>query len=420
MAKFRESLKNEGITTDVEEVEVPIRIADAFLQRGLQVLRVQGTFDDTVPLRADPSIKINLDLRPRVESASGGLADLVAEDAAGQDETPHLRRLSPLLDWGRITIACMNFRRDKGLTNLAFDTAALQAVFRDAAIVILSTPGYFRTDKFSGLARVEGIVLTALTKYIATYYERRRKEWETKHLRLEPLTEADGNLAFGKYIVKVSTEKPGVAERLTALVNEAKKLYERPLGAADGMPTAYIPNHLYQPLLCGWDELDNIKPTGLEPSETDFIADLRKHLQAHPELLQGRELFLLRNQVTYGIVFYDETGSGFYPDFLLWLVTTDGAQTLVFIDPHGIGREPLTGAKIQLHARLRDKIAPSLRAQHPDIDLRLDAFILAPTHASDRSIPIVQDNSPEALAANHILFQKDARYIEKLFAALGR
>ena len=418
MAKFRVSLKNEGITTDVEEVEVPIRIADASLKRGLRVLRVQGTFSEAVPLRVETGIKINLDLRPRVESASGGLDDLVTEDAAGLDQTSHLRRLSPLLDWGRLTIACMNFRRDKGLNNLAFDTAALQAVFHGATIVVLGTPGYFRTDKFSGLDRVEEVVLAALTKYIATYYERRRKEWETKNLRLEPLTEADGNLAFGKYVIKVSTDKPQVAKPVNEIVTEAKDLYDKQLEEADGLPTAYIANHLYQPLLCGWDELDNVKPTGLEPSEIDFIADLRAHLQAHPDVLQGRDLFLLRNQVTYGIVFYDETGSGFYPDFLLWLVAADGAQTLVFIDPHGIGREPLTGAKIQLHRRLRDDIAPRLREQHPDINLRLDAFILAPTHAGDRTIPIIVDNSPEVLAANHILFQKGEPYIEKLFAAL--
>ena len=85
----------------------------------------------------------------------------------------------------------------------------------------------------------------------------------------------------------------------------------------------------------------------------------------------------------------------------------------------GIGREPLTGTKIQLRTRLRDDIAPRLRYQHPDINLRLDAFILAPTHAGDKTIPIIADNSPEVLAANHILFQRDERYIEKLFVALN-
>ena len=85
----------------------------------------------------------------------------------------------------------------------------------------------------------------------------------------------------------------------------------------------------------------------------------------------------------------------------------------------GIGREPLTGTKIQLRARLRDDITPRLRYQHPDINLRLDAFILAPTHAGDKTIPIIADNSPEVLATNHILFQRDERYIEKLFVALN-
>ena len=326
--------------------------------------------------------------------------------------------MSPLLDWGRITLDVMNFRREKGLSNLAFDTAALKAVLRGATLNILSAPGYFHTNKWSGLARFEKVVLAALTKYIATYYERRRKEWETKNLHLEPLTEADGNLAFQRYLVKVSTDKPHIAKRINEIVTEAKDLYDKQLEESDGLPTAYIPNHLYQPLLCGWDKLDNIKPTGLEPSEIDFIADLRDHLHTHQDLLQGRELFLLRNQVTYGIVFYDDTGSGFYPDFLLWLVAADGAQTLVFVDPHGIGREGLKSAKIQLHRRLRDDIAPRLREQHPELNLRLDAFILAPTHAGDKTVPIIVDNSAEVLAENHILFQKGEPYIAKLFAAL--
>lgn len=419
MAKFRESLQNEGIAPDVAEVAIPIRIADTVLQKGLGVLRLQGTFQEPVLLRPDADVPISLDLCPRVQAAVGGPTNIVMAVAAGVDQTATLRQYAPLLDWNRLALSCMAFRRDKGLDNLALDAAALQAVFREASLTVSGAAGCFPTDTFSGLARMEEVVLAALTKYIATFYERRRKEWETKNLRWEPLTKTDGNLEFGQYVVKISTDKPLVAARITEIVAEKKDIYERELTASDGLPTVYLPCHLYQPLLRGWEVLENSKPGALEPSESAFVDDLRAYLKEHPELLDTRELFLLRNQVTYGIVFYDETGAGFYPDFLLWLLDAGGAQTLVFIDPHGIGREGLKSAKVQLHARLKDEIAPRLRAQHPDIDLRLDSFILAPTSPNDKSIPLVVDESAEDLKANHILFQKGTPYIKTLFEMIG-
>jgi hypothetical protein len=436
MAKFRDSLRNEGIDTDFEEIEVPIRLAGAALSKGLRVLRLASLFAEVVPLALEPTITVNLDLRPKVEAAHGrggaaggngaaGAAPVeITDKAAGLDHAAVLRKFAPLYDWDRITVACMNFRRDKGLVNLAFDTAGLRAILDGATVTVQAVAGHFAPDKAAGLSRLEEVAVTVLTSYMATYHERRRKEWETRNLTLQPLTADDPNLAFGKYTVKVSTEEAGLAARVAKIVADAADLYARDLAEAEGLPSVYFDPHLYQPLLVDADKL-TIKPKGLEPSEVAFVKDLRDYLKVHPEVLAGRELFLLRNQVSGGVVFYDEAGAGFYPDFLLWLADADGGgQTLVFVDPHGIGREPMDGAKVKLHVRLRDEITPRLRALHPSTPTRLDAFILAPTpFAADARLRT--DYQKADLERDHILFQRTDQgepttaYIGQMFAMLG-
>ena len=424
MAQFRKTLHDEGIATDTEEIQIPIRLDNAFLQNNLQVLQRRGVFSEPVPLEVEDSLKVSINLRPRVEAALGRENDFTAEDAAGDEQIQILRGRSCLLDWNRITQACMNFRRDntsKGFFNVTFDTGTLQTVFAQADFSIQSTPTHFISSKFAGLSRMEDTVIAALCKYIALYHERKRKAWETKNVTLEPLTQSSGNLSFGSYRVKISTDNKAVAEKIAALVG-ANALYGRELTIADGLPTAFISQHLYQPLLQDWSELANCKPTALQESEVVFIADLRKYLKQDPDVLKARKVFLLRNQVTCGTVFYDETGTGFYPDFLLWIVDEDGAQTLCFVDPHGIGRESLASEKIGLWRRLRDEIMP--RLIQTDMKIRLNAFILAPTHPKDKTVPMIADNAPEVLEANHILFQNSApntpseTYVKKLFELL--
>jgi hypothetical protein len=77
--------------------------------------------------------------------------------------------------------------------------------------------------------------------------------------------------------------------------------------------------------------------------------------------LKGKELFLLRNLSRgKGIGFF--SGSGFYPDFLLWL-TEPGRQRLVFVDPHGLlsDKHPSVNRKVNLHKELQGAMASSIK-----------------------------------------------------------
>jgi len=68
MAQFREYLTQEGIETDYEEIHVPVKVEEAFLQRGLQVLRLpEGeSFQDKA------GVVLRLDLLPRLEVVKSG------------------------------------------------------------------------------------------------------------------------------------------------------------------------------------------------------------------------------------------------------------------------------------------------------------------------------------------------------------
>ncbi len=183
--------------------------------------------------------------------------------------------------------------------------------------------------------------------------------------------------------------------------------------------------HLFYPILCLKDKdangrklfldentnepLVKISPVALNVGETTFVSDIRKYYEAHKDdTLQGKELYLLRNESRKGIGFFES--SGFYPDFILWV--NDGEkQHVIFIDPKGIRNLKGFGdPKIQLYNQLKNEVVPSLG----DKDIILDSYIISNTPYNQISFW----GSEEKFNDNHVIFQTDKSYIETLFGKI--
>lgn len=63
---------------------------------------------------------------------------------------------------------------------------------------------------------------------------------------------------------------------------------------------------------------------------------------------RGRELYLLRNRRGTGVRFFQ--GSGFYPDFIVWLSGPDGTIRVRFVEPHGMHHGGLAGNRERIEA----------------------------------------------------------------------
>ena len=174
--------------------------------------------------------------------------------------------------------------------------------------------------------------------------------------------------------------------------------------------------HLYQPLIhFSNNEILKISPVPLNIGEYEFVEDLKQFFLASPEILEGKELFLLRNQSRGKGVGFFEAGN-FYPDFILWLIQGD-KQYVCFVDPKGLTRvHGFDDPKIQFHKTVKD-----IQKRLGDPNMILDSFIVSNTHRKDIAWWNNGSLPEQDFSNNHVLFQKDERdtYISDLFTMLA-
>jgi hypothetical protein len=421
MAQFREYLKQEGIETEFEEIHLPIRVQEAFLDRELQVLRLpEGErfgAQGGVVLEVEDSIKVTLDLRPRLEVARSGAGETEAtEKAGGADKASDLQKCAPLFNWQRITFDLLAFKRLKGLSNVSFTEARLREVIEKGCYEVLCPDGGLPPTSYPGLRRAEDMAIAVLQKYVSTFYDRKRRAWEQENIKLAPLSPDDPNLRFGGYTLRVKAANRAFLEDVHDLVQRADEVYQKDL--AD-FPNIHFDRHLYQPLLVT-DKQERLEsaPAALNEGEAQFVRDLRAYLQSHKAEFEDREVFLLRNLTRgKGIGFFEaQSGEAFYPDFILWVIQ-DRQQWITFIDPHGLrmARGGFNDPKMKLHEDLR-ALEPALQAQCAGWQVHLTSFILSTSSFSEIGTTFgMGQHSKEEFEDHNILFTEDAAYSHQLF-----
>lgn len=426
MAQFREYLKQEGIETEFEEINLPIKVQEEFLKPGLQVLRLpEGErFEDKkgIVLTADSNIQISLDLRPRLELARSGVSETEAiENVGGEDRAPLLRQYAPLFDWQRIYFDLIGFKRLKRFYNLSFSEATLREILEKGSYQVLCPNGQLSPSGYQEIRRAEDIAIAVLRKYMANFYERRRRAWEQEHMRLVPLSKDDPNLTFGEserphYTVRV---KRDFADRVLELVKRADDLHKLD---ETQYPHIHFDRHLYLPLLVS-DKHGRMEstPPALNEGEAKFVRDLRTYLQSHKAKFEDKEVFILRNLTRgRGIGFFEAgEGEAFYPDFILWVIQGQ-QQWVTFIDPHGLrmARGGFNDPKVRLHIDLKN-LEPTLQRQCAQWRVRLSSFIISTSSYEEvRRAFGTGQFSREDFEEHNILFNQDPDYIRKLFSTV--
>jgi hypothetical protein len=420
MEQFREYLSQEGIPPEFEEIQLPIKIQEEFLKSGLQVLRLpEGErFEDRkgIVLWVDSSIKVTLDLRPRLELARSGVNEAVeVEEVGGEDGAEVLRQYAPLLDWHRIYFELLAFKRTKHLHNLSFGEATLREIIQRGSYEVLCPDGRLPLHHYYDLRRPEDIAIAVLRKYMASFYDRKRRAWEQENIKLTTLTAGDPNLAFGGYTLRVKTSDKAFLEQVRGLVKRADEIYKQDVA---NFPNIHFDRHLYQPLLVT-DKLDRMKatPLPLNEGEEKFVRDLRTYLHSQKARFEDKEVFLLRNLTRgRGIGFFEaREGEAFYPDFILWVIQ-DRQQWVVFIDPHGLRNvRGLADPKVKLHKELK-ALEPKLQVHCSSWTVRLTSLIIAPdTYEEAAKTSWVREHPKEKFEENNVIFAGESGYLDKIF-----
>ena len=170
-------------------------------------------------------------------------------------------------------------------------------------------------------------------------------------------------------------------------------------------------------------DLLSVSPVHLNEGERDFVVDLRTYCQSRPGSLEGKEVYLLRNQSRGRGVGFFEAGN-FYPDFLLW-VLDKGHQHVIFVDPKGILRcEGLNDPKLRFFETIKEievKLGDKDAGRKGKVSLH--SFVVSNTPLGavrwwQPGMATVED-----FAARHVLFQKEAggkNYVEEIFSRAFR
>jgi hypothetical protein len=249
--------------------------------------------------------------------------------------------------------------------------------------------------------QLQAAMTSVLNKYVERFYRKRQQRWDSSKMVYAPLKKDDEN--FQNYVVKVPRSDKELLKAIHEAIEEWKKFQK--LLRSD-LPNIHFDRHLYQPLLLAKGNRTHSIPPALNEGERKFVDDLRQYCKSEPAQLKGKELFLLRNLSRgKGIGFFED--SGFYPDFILW-VMEGGKQRLVFIEPHGMLNEdhPDKNSKIDLHKRLQTQLSDA-RRKSKNKNLMLDSFVISQTPYDDLRKKQGSGWDRPKYAESHVFFQDD-------------
>ena len=400
MSQFREYLEREGVpTAGYEEVEIPILTNEDLLNEGLLVPRLkQGTDFKThcITLPPDFSPPPELDLRPRMTVLTG---QQNVPDGGITTDPP--RSFAPqvlaLLDWDRLYLDLLAFKNQRGWHNLAVPRQTVRAILENHQYALYATEADVRPQSYTGLQRVRATALAVLEKYAEAYYRHERRRWESGQMEYQPLDQTDDNLNFGCYRLTIPAERRDLVEKIRQLITDVERLCQEENAS---LPRVHFDRHLYLPLLAHLDDV-SASPPGLRESEVIFVTQLREWLRNHPQAIEGKDVFLLRNQSRgRGVGFFED--AGFYPDFILW-VKQGQQQRLTFIDPHGMRlNSGPKDDKVQLYRRIKE-----IENALGDPKVTLESFIISATDFAElsRNPAWRSYNTRPDFAAVHVLFE---------------
>ena len=432
MGQFREYLEREGVETE-EPIQLPLFIQPnrEFLRQGLLVPRIpdDSSFaaEASLFLQPDPAVHAHVDMSLKVEAIQSSRRGVVV-DAGHTGKGQHFPAESlALVDWERAYLDLLEFKSRKGMTNVVIAPNAPKSIIGyegekgERLYRLLADDTVVRPNEFAGASVLHDAIMNVLRKYTEDFYRIKREKWESGRMVYRELGDEDPNLAFNReqvkerragYVIKVKRSERALADAVTKLMKDGERLFKE---ENSNLPRIHFDRHLYLPLLLERsDEVMSTLPPMLNSSEATFVRDLKDYWkQEHARALKTKNLYLLRNLSRgSGIGFFEE--SGFYPDFILWLVDEEKGQRIIFVEPHGMlhAKAYEHDDKARLHERLPVLAGAITSRTKPGVRVALDSFIISATSFEDLFKRYDDGSWDRAkFAARHILFpERNERY----------
>jgi hypothetical protein len=451
MAKFKDYLKEEGITPTDEILELDFPTKANLPGNKLKTLGLKDGYKDNqkngfkrkhfpslyeVPAAfmdaetRQPKIKmpkVVLDLYPRIEALSSTSKGSPSKKEARSEATISVDVMEHF-DWEQLYLEVQDYKLQRSWTNLRVDQERLKTfcTSNDTWYTLFAPESEMQISRYSDVRKQQNILSQLLIDYTDRFYKALKNAYEGQFYEIISMDGEHGSmLKLYHFEIEDNDEGQLYMCRLKALQQLIKegKLADASKSAPNQMVAICFDRHLYYPLLHLEDPdalplkmrplvLKKDESTG-KNTEVDFVKDLEAfyHSTKGKEVLQGRSLYLLRNadNKSRGLGF--ATAGNFYPDFLLWLVDEEtGQQWLNFVDPKGIRNLDLSHPKLQLYREIK-KIETELK----DPGLTLNAFILSGTSFEDL-LNVRGNVTREDLESRNVLFMVDDKkgYLEKL------
>lgn len=435
MSTFREYLEKEGVETE-GYVELPLFIQanKNFLKKGLVVPRVPEdrnfAAEEDMLLEPDRAVRVRVDMSLKVQALESGPSGITGLDLRAGREQVIPEEALQFVDWEKAYLELLEYKERKGLVNLVVIPGALKRILTHAepnrlyslvADELIADP-----QSFAATGLLQEAVVNILRKYADAFYRAKRERWDANHMVYRTLDESDPNLSLGPavvkerrrggYIVSINRSEHSLVSEVTKLIADVERLCSEETG---NLPRIHFDRHLYQPLLVEYGDKVRMTPPGLNPSERQFVRDLKDYWSREKgKSLANVELFLLRNLSRgSGIGFFEERG--FYPDFILWIKEA-ARQRIVFLEPHGMLHADAYGhdEKARLHERLGD-LAKAIGERSGREDVVLDSYIISATPFDKLRKRYEGTWDIESFARAHIVFMEpndQYDYIERILA----
>lgn len=433
MQTFKKFLEEEGLPHNEDNfTSIVIPTVNLLGENKLKIVRLKKNcnFKKSVivhPEELKDDVKVSMDFRPKIDviNSQGVSIDEAADLPKGKLSANHLS----LLNWNKIFFAIESMKDERGWYNMEISLSILKNLMKEPSwyeMIVQPADLEFR-DFERDVMRWQDMTIVLLRAFIDKAYKKSKAQWESQRMEVVYLDKSDPNF-FAEYSAAVRNDKNEWIEKLKELsevMNSDEKLTSDFSIYNNWIKAIHFDQHLFSPLLCLRERDGNgrfisrdrntneplikISPIALNEGEKKFVESIRSYyLENKDGYLQGKDVYLLRNESRKGIGFFES--NNFYPDFILW-VNKGRKQHVTFIDPKGIRNlKGLNDSKIQLFKTLREVIEPSLK----DRSITLDSYIISNTPYEVVSFW----DTLEKFKENHILFDTDNNYIDQLFHSI--
>ncbi len=301
------------------------------------------------------------------------------------------------------------FKAERGWNNFSLSRNEIKELLtrKDWYQLLIPVAELSAPTSFQNPRRWQETAASLLRKYCESFYKLKREEHEKKAYDYYEIDPHDKNF-IAEYRFTIEASQGEIIKKLEELKRliESRELLTQGEWQHSSLTAIGFNKHLYLPLLAVDSKMGvKISPVALDTSEKDFVQDLQKSCEQHPDYfkLGERELYLLRNQSRGKSVGFFEAGN-FYPDFILWMLRAD-RQFVSFIDPKGVRNlNGIDDLKIKFRRTIKD-LEKNLQARAPEVVL--NSFIVSNT--SQHEVSWGRSLSLLDFEQHHIFFQYEDR-----------